>query len=82
VASVGLVLVVLAILAILLDRAVPTLTGLTVRQAEAKLDGFDLHARTDHAYTPGSHVCGQHPTAGQTVIKGATVTLYAHHDCQ
>ncbi|HWH12188.1 MAG TPA: PASTA domain-containing protein [Solirubrobacteraceae bacterium] len=80
--SVGLVLVALAVAAILLDRAVPTVTGLTVRQAETKLHGFDLHARTDHPYTPGSLVCGQHPVAGQTVIEGASVTLYAHHDCQ
>jgi beta-lactam-binding protein with PASTA domain len=76
------VLVVLAILAILLDRAVPSLSGLTVRQAEARLHSFDLNAKTKHAYTPGSTVCGQHPTAGQTVIEGATVTLLAHRDCQ
>jgi beta-lactam-binding protein with PASTA domain len=82
VGSVGLVLLGLAVLAILVDRAVPSLSGLTVRQAEVKLHGFDLHARTDHAYTLGSHVCGQHPAAGQTVIEGATVTLYAHADCR
>lgn len=75
-------LVVLAVLAILLDRAVPSLSGLTVRQAEAKLHSFDLHPATKHAYTPGSRVCGQHPTPGQTVIEGATVTLFAHRDCQ
>jgi beta-lactam-binding protein with PASTA domain len=75
------VLLVFAILAILLDRAVPSLSGLTVRQAEAKLHSFDLHVKTKHVYTPGSKVCGQHPTAGQTVIEGATVTLFAHGDC-
>jgi beta-lactam-binding protein with PASTA domain len=82
VGAVGLVLVALAVLAILLDRAVPSLNGLTVRQAEAKLRQYDLHAQTKHPYTPGTRVCGQHPTAGQTVIEGATVTLFAHRDCQ
>ncbi len=69
------------LVAILLDRAVPNLDGLTVRQAEAKLHSFDLNAKTKHAYSPGSTVCGQHPAVGQTVIDGATVMLYAHHDC-
>jgi beta-lactam-binding protein with PASTA domain len=77
-----LVIVALVILAILVDRAVPDLNGLSVRQAEAKLHGFDLHAKTRRPYTPGTIVCGQHPAAGQTVIEGASVTLYAHHDCQ
>jgi beta-lactam-binding protein with PASTA domain len=76
-----LVLVVLAILAILVDRAVPELHGLTVRQAEAKLGRSDLHAKTYRSYTLGSHVCGQHPGPGNTVLRGASVTLYAHHDC-
>jgi beta-lactam-binding protein with PASTA domain len=74
-------LVGLAVLAILLDRAVPSVVGLTVAQARVELHKFNLAAKTDHPYSPGARVCGQHPIAGQTVIDGATVTLYAHHDC-
>jgi beta-lactam-binding protein with PASTA domain len=76
-----LVIVVLVALAILLDRAVPELHGLTVRQAEAKLGSVGLHARSYRPYTLDSHVCGQHPGPGNTVLRGATVILYAHHDC-
>jgi beta-lactam-binding protein with PASTA domain len=81
VGSIGLVLLAFAILAILFDRAVPELHGLTVRQAEVKLDSADLHAKSFRPYTLDSHVCGQHPGPGNTVLRGASVTLFAHHDC-
>jgi beta-lactam-binding protein with PASTA domain len=81
VAAGGLVLVALVVLAILLDRAVPSVVGLTVGDARVKLHNYQLHVKTKRPYPAGAIVCRQEPVVGRTVIEGATVTLYARHDC-
>jgi beta-lactam-binding protein with PASTA domain len=81
IAGVGLVVLVLVILAILLDRAVPPVVGLTVAEARVKLHNYQLHVKTKRPYPASAIVCRQEPVVGRTVIEGATVTLYARHDC-
>jgi beta-lactam-binding protein with PASTA domain len=81
VAAVGLLVLALAVLAILLDRAVPSVVGLSVGAAEVKLHDYQLHVKTKSPYPARAKVCRQEPVVGRTVIEGATITLYARHDC-